>query len=275
MRIFSRQNKKSFQEKTSILVFGYAFLYIPILFLIVFSFNSSMFPGVWSGFSLRWYRDLFSNDVIWQSVKTSLQIAAMAATGSVILGTMGALALTRFGHFRGRGLFSILSAAPLIMPEIILGISLLLMFVICENLLGIPSKRGMMTVTIAHITLSMAYVILIVQSRLADFDRALEEAAMDLGARPTQAVFSVTLPIIAPSILAAWLLTFALSLDDVVIASFLTGAQATTLPILIFSSVKFGVTPEINALATIIVAVVSVIITAIGIVLMKTSQKEG
>lgn len=262
------------QEKRSILVFGYSFLYLPILFLIVFSFNNSLFPGVWTGFSLRWYRELFSNTVIWQAVKTSLQIAAMAATGAVVLGTMGALALTRFGLFRGHGLFSMLSAAPLIMPEIILGISLLLMFVISENLLGIPSKRGMMTVTIAHITLAMAYVILIVQSRLADFDRALEEAAMDLGARPSQAMFSVTLPIIAPSILAAWLLTFALSLDDVVIASFLTGAQATTLPILIFSSVKFGVTPEINALATILVSVLSFIITAIGIFLYRHSPKE-
>lgn len=273
--LFRRESKKKSGGKVPVLVFGYAFLYIPILFLIVFSFNDSIFPGVWSGFSLVWYRELFSNEVIWQATRTSLQIAAMAATGSVVLGTMGALALSRFGKFRGRALFSILSSAPLIMPEIILGISLLLMFVICENLFGIPSKRGMMTVTIAHITLSMAYVILIVQSRLADFDQSLEEAALDLGARPTQAVFSVTLPIIAPAIFASWLLTFALSLDDVVIASFLTGAQATTLPILIFSSVKFGVTPEINALATIIVAVVSMIITAIGIFLTKKSSREG
>lgn len=258
-----------------VLIFGYAFLYIPILFLIVFSFNNALFPGVWSGFSLKWYHELFSNTVIWQAVKTSLQIAAMAATGSVILGTMGALALTKFTKFKGRTLFSILSAAPLIMPEIILGISLLLMFVICEGLFGIPSKRGMMTVTIAHITLAMAYVILIVQSRLADFDMSLEEAALDLGARPFQAVFSVTLPIIAPSIFAAWLLTFALSLDDVVIASFLTGAQATTLPILIFSSVKLGVTPEINALATIIVGIMSLIITMIGFFLYRKSRKEG
>lgn len=263
------------QEKASILIFGYSFLYIPILFVVVFSFNNSIFPGVWSGFSLRWYRELFENDVLWQSVKTSVQIAAMAATGAVILGTMGALGLTRFGKFKGRALFSALSAAPLIMPEIILGISLLLMFVISENLLGIPSKRGMATVTIAHITLAMAYVILIVQSRLADFDRSLEEAAMDLGARPSQAVYSVTLPIIAPSILAAWLLTFALSLDDVVIASFLTGAQATTLPILIFSSVKFGATPEINALAAILVAVVSLITTAIGIFLYREPSRDG
>lgn len=260
-------------KNSFVLIFGYAFLYIPILFLIVFSFNSSMFPGIWSGFSLKWYYELFENSVIWQAVKTSVQIAAMAATGAVLLGTMGALALTRFEKFKGRTLFSILSAAPLVMPEIILGISLLLMFVICENLFGIPSKRGMMTVTIAHITLAMAYVILIVQSRLADFDISLEEAALDLGAHPFQAVFSVTIPIIAPAILAAWLLTFALSLDDVVIASFLTGAQATTLPILIFSSVKLGVTPEINALATILVGTVSLIITAIGFFLYQKSKK--
>jgi putrescine transport system permease protein len=252
-----------------VLIFGYAFLYIPILFLMVFSFNDSLFPGVWSEFSFRWYEELFSNTVLLQAVRTSLQVATMSATGAVILGTMGALALNRLGKFRGRALFSVLSTAPLVMPEIILGISLLLMFVITERLFGIPSKRGVMTVTIAHITLSMSYVILIVQSRLADFDTSLEEAALDLGARPFRAVCSVTIPIIAPAISAAWLLTFALSLDDVVIASFLTGAQATTLPILIFSSVKLGITPEINALATIFVGTVSLIITAIGFFLYR------
>jgi putrescine transport system permease protein len=235
----------------------------------VFSFNKSIFPGVWVGFSLKWYRELFSNTVLWQTVKTSVQIAAISATGAVILGTLGALALNRLGNFRGRTLFSMLSSAPLVMPEIILGISLLLMFVMGERLLGIPSKRGVATVTIAHITLAMSYVILIVQSRLSDFDMSLEEAALDLGARPFQAVISVTLPIIAPAILASWLLSFALSLDDVVIASFLTGAQATTLPILIFSSVKLGITPEINALATILVGAMSLIITAIGFVLYR------
>lgn len=256
------------------LLLGYCFLYLPILSLMIFSFNDSIFPGIWSGFSLHWYQELFEDCAIWQAVRTSLQVAAMAATGAVLLGTMGALALTRGGKFRGRSLFSILSTAPLIMPDIILGISLLLMFVISEGLFGIPAERGVLTVTIAHITLTMSYVILIVQSRLSDFDLSLEEAAMDLGARPFQALTSITLPIIAPSIMAAWLLTFALSLDDVVIASFLTGAEATTLPILIFSSVKLGVTPEINALATILVGAVSLIITTLGIFLYRKEAKQ-
>lgn len=259
------QNKKVY----TVLLLGYAFLYIPILFLIIFSFNASLFPGVWTHFSLRWYKDLFSNAVIWQAIRTSIQIAAMSATGAVVLGTMGAIVLARSKHFKGKTLFSILTSAPLIMPEIILGISLLLMFVICERLFGIPAKRGIMTVTIAHITLEIAYVILIVQSRLADFDMSLEEAALDLGARPFTAVWKITVAIIAPSILAAWLLTFALSLDDVVIASFLTGAQATTLPILIFSSVKLGITPEMNALATILVTTMSIIIASVGLFLYR------
>lgn len=256
------------------LVFGFAFLYIPILFLIFFSFNESLFPGVWTRFSLNWYKDLFSNHVIWQAVKTSIQIAAMSATGSVILGTMVAIVLSRAGKFRFRALFSILTMAPLVMPEIILGVSLLLMFVICESIFGIPAKRGMMTVTIAHITLAMSYVILIVQARLSDFDISLEEAALDLGAKPLKAIFYITIPIIFPAIMAAWLLTFALSLDDVVIASFLTGAQATTLPILIFSSVKLGITPEINALATILVLTMSLIITAIGFFYYRKSPTK-
>lgn len=249
----------------SILLFGYAFLYTPILFLIIFSFNASLFPGVWSHFSLRWYRELFSNHVLWQAVRTSVQVAAMSATGAVILGTMGAIVLARTKRFRGKTLFSILTSAPLIMPEIILGISLLLLFVLSEHFIGIPAKRGVMTVTIAHITLAIAYVILIVQSRLSDFDMSLEEAALDLGARPLTAVRRITLAIIAPAILVAWLLAFALSLDDVVLASFLTGAQATTLPILIFSSVKLGITPEMNALASILVGALSLGIVGVGL----------
>jgi putrescine transport system permease protein len=258
----------------TILALGYIFLYVPIIFLMIFSFNESFFPGIWTAFSLKWYKELFSNHVIWGAVRTSIKIAAMAATGAVVLGTMGAIVLTRSKPFKGKTLFSIISSAPLVMPEIILGISLLLLFVICEGVLGIPAKRGVATVTIAHITLAVAYVILVVQPRLADFEIALEEAALDLGARSFQTIFSITLPIIAPAIIAAWLLTFAVSLDDVVIASFLTGAQATTLPILIFSSVKMGVTPEMNALATLLVGVISLIIAAIGFILYKKSVKD-
>ncbi|MDR3285529.1 MAG: ABC transporter permease subunit [Holosporales bacterium] len=258
-----------------ILISGYAFLYIPIIFLIVFSFNNSIFPGIWTGFSLKWYKELFSNYIIWNAVKISIKIAAMSATGAVILGTLGAMALTKLKNFKNTSFFQIITSAPLIMPDIILGISLLLMFVICERLFGIPSKRGMVTIAIAHITLAMAYVLLIVQSRLADFEHSLEEAALDLGARYFQTICHVTIPIIFPAIISSWLLTFAVSLDDVVIANFLTGAQATTLPILIFSNVKTGITPEINALATLLISVMSFITITIGFVLYKKSYTAG
>jgi putrescine transport system permease protein len=263
------------------LVCGYAFLYLPIFFLVVFSFNSSFFPGVWTGLSLRWYRELFSNHVVWNAVKTSLKIASMSATGAVIIGTVCALALTRGARSKGNAnakplhLLSLITSAPLIMPEVILGLSLLLMFVMSERMFGIPAKRGIGTVTVAHITVAISYVVLIVQARLLDFDVSLEEAALDLGARSFRTILYVTIPIIAPTIVAAWLLTFAISLDDVVIACFLTGAQATTLPILIFSSVKTGITPEMNALATILVAAISALIIVIGLFLFKRTMRRA
>jgi putrescine transport system permease protein len=257
------------------LILGYSFLYLPLSLLIVFSFNESVFPGVWSGFSLKWYTSLIDNDDLLSAVLTSFEIAAVSATGAVFLGTLGAVSMVRLGAFKGRTLFSGLISAPLVMPEVMTGLSLLLMFVSFERLIGWPSERGMMTVTLAHTTLGMAYVYLVVRSRLQDFDRILEEAALDLGAKPLTVFTHITLPIIAPSLLAGWLLAFALSLDDVVVASFLSGPGATTLPMLIFSSVRMGISPEINALATIIVALVSLGVLVAGILISRNSKKAG
>jgi putrescine transport system permease protein len=257
MRRFSRAG-------VAALIIGYAFLYVPIICLIIFSFNESRLPGVWTKFSLKWYRVLWENDALITAVFTSFKIASITATSAVVLGTLVAVVMVRFGNFSGRTLFGGLVSAPLVMPEVITGLALLLMFVTFERLIGWPSERGMMTITIAHTTVAMAYVYLIVQARLQDFDRSIEEAALDLGAKPVKVFMLITLPLIAPSLLAGWLLSFALSLDDVVIASFLSGPGATTLPILVFSSVRMGVSPEINALATIIVGVVSIGITIAG-----------
>ncbi|MCX7338675.1 MAG: ABC transporter permease subunit [Alphaproteobacteria bacterium] len=254
---------------TVALIFGYAFLYLPILFLVVFSFNESRLPGVWTGFSLKWFHLLFDNEDLLAAVVTSFQIASMAATGAVVLGTLAAVSMVRFGVFYGRTLFGGLISAPLVMPEVITGLALLLTFVSLERIIGWPSERGMMTVTIAHTTLAMAYVYLIVHSRLQDFDLSLEEAALDLGAKPVKVFFQITLPIIAPALLSGWLLAFALSLDDVIIASFLSGPGATTLPILIFSSLRLGITPEINALAAIIIGIVSLGVTVAGFLLVR------
>ncbi|MBY0462176.1 MAG: ABC transporter permease subunit [Alphaproteobacteria bacterium] len=264
--------RKMSYSGTVSLIIGYAFLYLPILFLIIFSFNESRLPGVWVGFSTKWYHLLFDNEELLAAVLTSFQIASMSATSAVILGTLAAVSMVRFGFFRGRTLFSGMISAPLVMPEVITGLALLLMCVTFERLIGWPSERGMMTVTIAHTTLAMAYVYLIVQARLQDFDRSLEEAAQDLGAKPMMVFFKITLPLIAPSLLAGWLLSFALSLDDVVLASFLSGPGATTLPILIFSSLRLGITPEINALAAIVVGIVSVGVTIAGFVMVRKKR---
>jgi putrescine transport system permease protein len=257
---------------TAALILGYGFLYLPIALLIIFSFNEAILPGVWTKFSLKWYVLLFKNDALIQALLTSLQIAAISATGAATMGTLAAIVMVRYGAFRGRTLFSGLLSAPLVMPEVITGLALLLMFVTFERLIGWPSKRGVMTVTIAHLTLGMAYVYLVVQSRLQDFDRSLEEAALDLGAQPFKVFMHITLPLIAPAVLAGWLLSFALSLDDVVIASFLSGPGATTLPILIFSSVRLGITPEINALATIIVMLVSFAVAIAGFCMARKAK---
>ena len=242
----------------SILAFGYAFLYIPLVSVIFYSFNDSRLATVWGGFSTRWYGELFRNDQILDAMFLSFRIAATSATFATILGTMAGLILVRFGRFRGRALFSGMITSPLVMPEVITGLSLLLLFVSLQQLIGWPGQRGFSTITIAHTTFSMAYVAVVVRSRLAAMDESLEEAAMDLGCGPLRVIFDITLPLIAPAMVAGWLLAFTLSLDDLVIASFVSGPGSSTLPMYIFSKVKLGVTPDINALASLIILIVSV-----------------
>ncbi|MCA3572632.1 MAG: ABC transporter permease subunit [Aestuariivirga sp.] len=242
----------------SCLCFGFAFFYIPILSLIVFSFNKSRLATVWGGFSTQWYAKLLDNDQVIKAAVLSLQIAVTTATFATVLGTMAGIALARFQRFRGRAGLSGLVTAPLVMPEVITGISLLMLFIYMAEWIGWPGSRGFTTITIAHITFSMTYVAVIVQSRLTSMDLSLEEAAMDLGARPWRVLVDVTLPVIAPALLSGWLLAFTISLDDVVITSFTSGPGSTTLPIYIWSKVKLGVTPDINALATVIILTVGI-----------------
>lgn len=242
----------------SVLAFGYAFLYIPLVSVIVYSFNDSRLATVWGGFSTRWYGELLRNEQVLDAAFLSLRIAVVTATFATLLGTMAGMALARFGRFRGRTLFSGMITSPLVMPEVITGLSLLLLFVSLQQLIGWPAQRGFSTITIAHTTFALAYVTVIVQSRMAAMDESLEEAAMDLGGRPLRVVFDITLPLIAPAMVAGWLLAFTLSLDDLVIASFVSGPGGSTLPMVIFSKIRLGVTPDVNALATLIILVVTV-----------------
>lgn len=239
---------------------GLTFLYVPILSMMVFSFNNSRLVTVWDAAdspTLKWYGALFRNEQILEAAWLSIKIAAMTASGAVVLGTLAGLALARFGPFRGRTLLSGMTTAPLVMPEVITGLSLLLLFVALEQAIGWPEGRGVVTVTIAHITFAMAYVTVVVQSRLAGFDDSLEEAALDLGARPARVFFRITLPLILPAILSGWLLAFTLSWDDLVISQFVAGPGSSTLPMVIFSKVRLGVSPDVNALATIMVLIVA------------------
>lgn len=254
------------------LAFGYAFLYLPIVILMVYSFNDSRIQSVWNGFSLRWYASLLDNAQVIDAALLSLQIALISATIATVLGTLAGLSMTHMGRFKGRLLFTGLIAAPLIMPEVITGLSLLLVFVSTEQLIGWPESRGTMTIIIAHITFSMAFVAVIVQSRLSTVDKSLEEAAMDLGGRPYRVTIDVTLPLIAPAMVAGWLLAFTLSLDDLVIASFVSGPGANTLPMVIFSKVKLGVAPDINALATLIITVVGIGVVIAGFVMQRRER---
>lgn len=256
------------------LLAGYAFLYLPIFSLIIYSFNESRLVTVWGGFSTKWYGELMNNGPLLDAATLSLKIAAMNATLSVILGTLAALALVRFRKARGHKTLGIMITAPLVLPEIIIGLSLLLLFVALEDLTGWPKGRGQLTILIAHTTFSMAYVAVIVQSRLAHMDRSIEEAAMDLGARPLRVFFTVTLPMIAPALVAAWLLAFTLSMDDLVIASFVSGPGATTLPMVVYSSVRLGVSPQINALATLFIAVVSMAVLIASVVIYRQEKKK-
>src|SRR5829696_1736614 len=254
------------------LVLGFAFLYIPILSVIVYSFNESKLVTVWGGFSTHWYGVLFDDRQMLEGVWLSLRIAAITATGAVILGTLAGIALARFGRFRGRTLLAGMVAAPLVMPDVITGLSLLLLFVAFAPLPFVPDQRGFSTIAIAHVTLTLSYVTVVVQSRLSTMDESLEEAAMDLGARPAKVFLLITLPIIAPAIVSGWLLAFTLSLDDLVISTFTAGPSTNTLPMMIFSKVRLGVTPEINALATLMVGAVAIFVVGAGMLMARKEK---
>ncbi|MHA6264176.1 ABC transporter permease [Arenibacterium sp. CAU 1754] len=250
------------------LTLGFAFLYIPMIILVVYSFNESKLVTVWAGFSTKWYGELLKNEAFLNAAWVTIKVAVFSSTLATILGTMAAYVLIRGGRFFGRTLFSGMIYAPLVMPEVITGLSLLLLFI------GIGLERGVLTIVLAHTTFSMCYVSVVVSSRLATFDRSLEEAALDLGCSPFQAFRLVTLPIIAPAVISGWLLAFTLSLDDLVIASFTTGPSATTLPIKIFSAVRLGVSPEINALSTIMIAIVTVGVIATSLISKQSLMRQ-
>ena len=258
----------------TVMCFGFAFFYVPILSMIVFSFNNSRLATVWGGFSTKWYGSLLSNDKVIDALLLSVKIALVSATFATILGTMAGITLARFTKFRGRTLFSGLVTAPLIMPEVITGISMLIFFILMADWIGWPGSRGFTTITLAHITFSMVFVTTIVQARMLQTDRAIEEAAMDLGSRPWQVLFDITLPVISPAIVSGWLLAFTISLDDVVISSFVTGPGNTTLPLLVWSKVRLGVTPDINALATLMVVTVGIGVIAAGIIMNRAERKR-
>ena len=262
----------------TVLAFGFAFLYLPILAMIGYSFNNSRLVTVWDSANsptLKWYGALLRNEQVLDAAGLSLRIALLNATGAAMLGTLAGLVLARFGRFRGRTLLTALTMAPLVMPEVITGLSMLLLFVAMEQAIGWPAGRGITTLTIAHITFSMSYVAVIVQSRLAGFDVSLEEAAMDLGARPATVFWRVTLPLIAPAIVSGWLLAFTLSWDDLVISQFVAGPGSSTLPMVIFSKVRLGVTPDINALATLMVLTVATgVVIAAWLLRRQERQRE-
>jgi putrescine transport system permease protein len=250
------------------LALGAAFLYLPILILVIYSFNASRLVTVWGGWSLRWYNEFFNDRAMIEAAWMSMRVGVVSATIATLIGTLAAVALSRGENFKGRTLFSGMLYAPLVMPEVITGLSLLLLFV------ALNAERGFWTVTIAHTTLTMCFVAVVVQSRLASFDRSLEEAAMDLGCDPVRAFIMVTLPLIGPAIAAGWMLAFTLSLDDLVIASFTTGPGSATLPIRIYSEVRLGVKPEINAICTMVIGFIAVVIVCASVA-SKLSSEQG
>ena len=260
-------NKLSWFNVVS-LTLGFAFLYIPMIILIIFSFNESKLVTVWAGFSTKWYGELMQNEAFLNAAWVTVKVAVFSSTIATVLGTMAAYVLVRGGRFIGRTLFSGMIYAPLVMPEVITGLSLLLLFI------GIGLDRGVLTIVLAHTTFSMCYVSVVVSSRLVTFDRSLEEAALDLGCSAAEAFRLVTLPIIAPAVISGWLLAFTLSLDDLVIASFTSGPSATTLPIKIFSAVRLGVSPEINALSTLMIAVVTVGVITASLVSKRATVRQ-
>ena len=256
------------------LALGFGFLYLPIAVLVAYSFNGSRLVTVWAGFSTRWYGALLEDDKFRAAALTSFEVAIMAASIALVLGTGAGLAMNRFARFRGRLLFGFMLLAPLVVPEIILGLSLLLLFVAAQSLVGWPAGRGILTVTIAHATFTACFVAVLVRAQLASFDRTLEEAALDLGARPFAVLWRMTLPGISPALVSGWLLAFTLSLDDLVVASFVSGPSATTLPMAVYSSVRTGVTPEINALATLFLAVVFTMVALAGWLMARQERRR-
>ena len=254
-------------------IFGFALLYIPALVMMAFSFNAGKLASVWAGFSTKWYYALFQNEQLLAALSKSLLIASIAATISTIFGILIAVCFVRLGGFRGRLLLSALASAPLVIPEVVMGLSMLLLFISMETLFGWPEGRGIDTIIIAHATFGMCFAAVVIQARLRQFDLSLEEAAMDLGARQPYIFLTITLPLIAPAIISAWLLTFTLSFDDLVIASFVSGPGSSTLPIVIFSKVRLGVTPEINAIATLMILTIAAGVIG-GTLLMRRGQKS-
>ena len=252
---------------------GYAFLYLPILALVVYSFNASPLPTVWGGFTLEWYRKLANDREMLAGLWLSLKIAFMTACASVLLGTLAAFSLVKYRRFSGRTLFAGMVNAPLVMPEVIVGLSLLLMLVSVQKAIGFP-ERGMMTIWLGHLLLGLAYATVVIQARLQDLPPQLEEAAMDLGARPHQVFYLVTLPMIAQALASAWLLTFSLSLDDVVVSAFLSGPGATTMPLVIFSRARLGLNPSVNAVATVIIVIVSLCVTAASLWIARAERRR-
>ena len=266
-------NARGISFSRFMLVIGLLFLYLPMFVLVVYSFNASRLVSVWAGFSTQWYGALFEDQQILSAVWMSLRIAFYAASMAVCLGTLCAFVVTRFKRMRGRTLLSAMISAPLVMPEVITGLSLLLLFVQLAELTDWPADRGMVTIWIAHTTFCSAYVAVVVSARLQEVDRSIEEAAMDLGCTPLKTFFVVTLPVITPALVSGWLLAFTLSLDDLVIASFVSGPGATTLPMVVFSSVRMGVSPKINALATLIILAVS-LVAFVAWYLMRRNEKK-
>jgi putrescine transport system permease protein len=258
----------------TVMCLGYAYLYAPIITLIVFSFNKSRLVTVWGGFSTVWYGRLFENTQILEAAWLSLRLAVISATVATILGTLAGIALVRFGRFIGRTMLSGLITTPLVMPEVLTGVSMLMLFLLMAKWIGWPSRRGFSTLLIAHITFSMTYVTTVITSRLSAIDVSIEEAAQDLGSTPWQVLQDITLPVIAPAILSGWLLAFTISLDDVVITSFTNGPGYNTLPMLVWAKVRLGVTPDINALGSLIVAVVAIGVTISSIVITRNERRR-
>jgi putrescine transport system permease protein len=256
-------------------IIGFGILYVPVVVMVIYSFNASRLVSVWAGFSTKWYGALMQNDQVLAALGKSLWVAVNAATLSTVFGVLIALAFVRYGNFRFRLLLSALASTPLVMPEVVTGLSLLLLFIAMEGFLGWPAGRGLDTIIIAHTTFGMCFAAVVVQSRLRDFDMSIEEAAADLGATQPFIFFSITLPVIAPAVIAAWLLAFTLSFDDLVIASFVSGPGSSTLPIVVFSKVRLGVTPEINALATLMIALVAASVIAASIIIYRNAASRA